>query len=144
MMMKTTLSALAVLALLAAAPATAQDAASDPVAQAMRERGEGYRRAGDEKQDPQELRTTSALNAEIAEQNDLAELQERANRRAFEKAQADYQEQLDLLEMETRRIEAETAAQQAAYQAEVAAYEKAQADWRACVAGDKSRCAPPQ
>ncbi|MHC3128229.1 hypothetical protein OB03_13510 [Brevundimonas sp. GN22] len=134
--------AAAAMVALSAPIAVAQDAtASDPVAEALRARGEAYRRGADEKQDPQELRTTSALNAEIMEQNDLAELQDRANQRAFAKAQADYQEELDLMEMETRRIEAETAAKQAAYQAELAAYERAQADWRACVAGDKTRCA---
>lgn len=140
-----TLTALsgAVMMALSASAVSAQNAAPvDPVADAMRDRGEGYRRAPDEKQDPQELRTTSALNAEITEQNDLAELEDRANQAAFVKAQANYQEELDLMELETRRIEAETAAKKAAYEAELAAYERAQADWRACVGGDKARCAP--
>lgn len=147
MMKSLTAAAGAALMILSAPVVLAQDAATtaDPVAEALRQRGEAYRRGADEKQDPQELRTTSALNAEIMEQNDLAELEDRANQRAFAKAQADYQEELDLMDMETRRIEAETAATQAAYQAEVAAFERAQADWRACVAGDKTRCVqPPQ
>ena len=153
-MMKMTLSALTGTAMAGAAmmamiatSVSAQDITvqNDPIAQALRERGEAYRRGADEKQDQQELRTTSALNAEILEQNDLAEMQDRANQSAFSKAQADYQDQLDLQAMETRRIEADAAAKQAAYQAEVAAYERAQADWSACVAGDKSRCTqPPQ
>ena len=129
------------------APAVSAQSVSpsaDPIADAMRERGEAYRRGPDEKQDPEELRETSALNAEILEQNDLAELQDRANQRAHARAQAEYQEELDLREMEIRRIEAETAARDAAYQAEKAAYERARADWQACVAGDKARCTNPQ
>ncbi|WP_292052321.1 MULTISPECIES: cell wall hydrolase [unclassified Brevundimonas] len=143
--MKYTLTALAGAAALAMmAPvvsAQTPPAQSDPVADAMRARGEAYRRGSDEVQDPEEMRTTSALNAEILEQNDLAELQDRANQRAHAKAQAEYQEELDLMEMETRRIEQEAAAREAAYKAELAAYERAQADWRACVGGDKTRCA---
>lgn len=143
MMKSLTAAAGAALIILSAPVVSAQDAAatSDPVAEALRARGEAYRRGADEKQDPQELRTTSALNAEIMEQNDLAELEDRANQRAFAQAQTEYQDQLDLVEMEARRIETEAAAQKAAYEAEMAAYERAQADWRACVAGDKSRCA---
>lgn len=129
-----------------AAPAAAQKVAppqsADPVAQALRERGEAYHRADDAKQDPQEQRTTNALNAEILDQNDLAEMRDRANQAEYAKAEAEYQAELARVEAERLRIEAETAQHQARYQAEQERYARARADWEACTKGDRSRCTP--
>ena len=101
-----------------AAPAAAQKAAppqsADPVAQALRERGEAYHRADDAKQDPQEQRTTNALNAEILDQNDLAEMRDRANQAEYAKAEAEYQAELARVEAERLRIEAQVQAEEAA------------------------------
>lgn len=129
------------------APAMAQNAAPeaktpDPVAQALRERGEAYRHAPDEKQDPQEQRTTNALNAEILDQNDLAEMRDRANQAEYAKAQAEYQAELARVEAERQRIDAENAQNQARYQAEQERYARVRADWEACNKGDRSRCTP--
>lgn len=142
-----TLMLCSALVLALAAPAVAQNAApqdtkTDHVAQAMRDRGEAYHRADDSKQDPQEQRTTNALNAEILDQNDLAEMRDRANQAAYAKAQAEYQDELDRVEAERMLIEQENARNQARYQAEQERYARARADWEACTKGDRSRCTP--
>jgi hypothetical protein len=53
--------------------------------------GEAYHRADDSEQDPDELRTTRALNDEVAARNQLAENQDRADQEAFELERARYQ-----------------------------------------------------
>lgn len=113
---------------------------ADPVAEALRERGEAYHRAPDEKQDPQEQRVTNALNAEILDQNDLAEMEDRANQAEHAKAEADYQAELARVAEERARIAREAAANEAAYADRMAQYERDRADWQACVAGDRTRC----
>ena len=118
----------------------AQAAPSDPVGDLLRSKGERYHRAPDSAQDPDELRQTQALNAEIVAQNDLAENEDRANAAAHAEAQARYQAELDAAEADRQRYEAEARAIEEAQ----ARYERAMADWRATVAacerGDRARC----
>ncbi|WP_312144926.1 cell wall hydrolase [Brevundimonas sp.] len=117
-----------------------QAASSDPVADLLLRQGERYHRAPDAAQDPDELRRTQALNAEIAAQNDLAENEDRANAAAHAKAQAAYQSQLEAAEADRIRHKSDlnTAAQAQAD------YERQMADWQATVAacerGDRARC----
>ena len=139
--------AAALVASLLASPVMAQDTKTasapvqkDAIAEALRERGEAYRRASDEKQDETELRTTTALNAEILDQNDLAEMQDRANQAAFARAQQEYQAELARVEAERLRIERENAETQERYRLQMEAHVRARADWEACVAGNTARC----
>lgn len=53
--------------------------------------GEAYHRADDSEQTPEELRTTRALNDEVASRNQLAENQERADQEAYELERARHQ-----------------------------------------------------
>lgn len=140
---------LALSALAAPAGAQAQTATQtqtqsrDPVAE-MLIKGERYRRAPNSKQDPDELRQTQALNAEIVAQNDLAENEDRANQAAQAEAQRRWQAELDQTEAETRAArERHEADLRAAEQAQ-ARYDREMADWRATVAacerGDRARC----
>jgi len=113
--------------------------------------GEAYHRADDAEQDPAELRTTQALNDEIASRNQLAENQERADQAAFEAERAKYeatvtqstQAQLAYEEDVRRSSAAQTQwqADQERWAAERARWE---ADVRACNAGDRTRCAAPR
>lgn len=113
--------------------------------------GEAYHRAPDSAQDPTEVRTTQALNDEIASRNQLAENQEQADQAAFEAERAKYEETVTqstqaqlAYEEDVRRSNAAQAdwqAEQARWQAERARWE---ADVRACRAGDRTRCAPPR
>jgi hypothetical protein len=105
--------------------------------------GEAYHRAEDSEQTPEELRTTRALNDEIASRNQLAENQEQADRAKHEAAvTAATQAQLAYEEDLRRAAAAQTAweAEQARWQAERARWE---ADVRACNAGDRTRCSTP-
>lgn len=141
--LKSLVAASLALGLMASSSALAQTAAqSDPVADALRQRGEANRQAPDSVQTPEEQRTTSALNAEILDQNDLAEMEERARLADYAKAQADYQAELERVAAENERIARETAEHQARYKAEMEAHARARADWEACNAGDRSRCRP--
>lgn len=123
-----------------APPQAAQAAPSDPVADLLRSQGERYHRAPDEAQDPDELRRTQALNAEITAQNDLAENEDRANADVHAQAQARYQAELEAAEADRMRYESDvrTAAEAKAL------YERQMADWRAtaaaCERGDRARC----
>ena len=118
-----------------------QPAPKDPVAEMLLSKGERYHRAPDSAQDPDELRQTQALNAEIVAQNDLAENEDRANAAAYARAQAQYQSELEAAAIEARErreTDLRTAAEAQA------AYERQMADWRATVAacerGDRARC----
>ena len=112
--------------------------------------GEAYHRADDAEQNPAEVRTTQALNDEIASRNQLAENQERADQATFEAERAKYEDtvtastqaQLAYEEAMRRSAAAQTEwqAEQARWQAERARWE---ADVRACNAGDRTRCATP-
>lgn len=130
----------------AAAPAAAQNQpgapAPDPVADLLREaEGETYRRAPDSAQDPVEVKTTQALNAEITARNERAAAEDDANRRAFEAAQEDYAARLAAAQAEQARYENDVRAAEAAR----LRHEQEMADWRATVAacegGDRIRCA---
>lgn len=107
-------------------------------------KGERYHRAPDSKQDPDELRRTQALNAEIVAQNDLAENEDRANQTAQAEAQRRWQAELDQTEADARAArERHEADLRAAGEAQ-ARYDREMADWRATVAacerGDRARC----
>ena len=106
---------------------------ADPVAEALRDT---------ERQSPAEQRVTRALNAEILEQNDLAEMEDRANQAKYDKARAEYETELARVDAETARIAREDREAQERYQAQLAAHARARADWEACVAGNRARCAP--
>ncbi|MCO8019732.1 cell wall hydrolase [Brevundimonas diminuta] len=107
-------------------------------------KGERYHRAPDSKQDPDELRRTQALNAEIVAQNDLAENEDRANQTAQAEAQRRWQAELDQTDADARAArERHEADLRAAGEAQ-ARYDREMADWRATVAacerGDRARC----
>jgi hypothetical protein len=102
--------------------------------------GEAYHRADDAEQDPAEVRTTQALNDEIASRNQLAQNQEDADRAKYEEtvtvstqAQLAYEEDV----RRSQAAQSEWEAEQARWQAERARWE---ADVRACEAGDRTRC----
>lgn len=100
------------------APATAdpyrdQRALPDPADPASRDallkaRGEAYHRASDAQQTEEELRTTRALNDEIAAQNALADKTDAANRLDYDAALARHQIEVSQAE-EQARAAAETA-----------------------------------
>ena len=105
--------------------------------------GMADRQAPDSAQDPQELRITRALNAEIASRNALAENQEQADRAAFERERARHEEEVmratrDRLAHEEAVRQAEAARRR--WEADRARWE---ADVRACEAGDRRFCARP-
>ncbi len=106
--------------------------------------GEAYHRADDTEQDPAEVRTTQALNDEIASRNDLAANQERADQAAFEAERAKHE-----------AVVAQATADRLAYEESVRQSAEAQRRWeadrarweadvRACEAGDRTRCAAPR
>jgi hypothetical protein len=102
------------------------------------------RQAPDAAQDPAELRTTQALNAEITARNELAENQERADRAAFEAERARWEEQQALNNRARLDWEASVRASDEARRRWEADRARWEADVRACQAGDRSRCAPPR
>jgi acyl-homoserine lactone acylase PvdQ len=118
--------------------------AADPVGDLLRARGERYHRAPDSAQDPDELRRTQALNAEITAQNDLAENEDRANAAAFAKAQAQYQAELEQADASARAAQERHEADLRTAAEAQTAYDRQMADWRATVAacerGDRARC----
>lgn len=115
----------------------------DPVAE-MLAKGERYRRAPDSAQDPDELRRTQALNAEIAAQNDLAENEDRANQAAQAQAQRRWQAEMERNQADARVARERHEADLRAAEEAQARYERDMADWRATVAacerGDRARC----
>lgn len=105
--------------------------------------GEAYHRAPDSAQDPAEVRTTQALNDEIASRNQLIDSQEQADRAKYEETVTASTQARLAYEEDVRRAQAAQSdweAEQARWQAERDRWE---ADVRACEAGDRSRCAPP-
>ena len=123
---------------------TASPKPADPVADAIRAQEDASHSAADNKQTPEELRTTSALNAEILDQNDLAEMEERSRLNAYANAQREYQAELARVEAERLRIAIEAEEHEARYKAEQDAYARARADWEACRDGDRTRCIVPR
>ncbi|WP_157072342.1 cell wall hydrolase [Brevundimonas bacteroides] len=106
--------------------------------------GEVDRQASDAEQDPAEVRTTQALNAEITARNDLAESQERADQAAFEAERARWEQQQALNNQARLDWEASVRASEEARQRWEADRARWEADVRACEAGDLSRCAAPK
>ncbi|WP_309628653.1 cell wall hydrolase [Brevundimonas sp.] len=106
--------------------------------------GEAYRRADDADQDPVELRTTQALNDEIASRNQLAENQERADQAAFEAERAKHEEAVTAATRARLAYEEDVRRSEAAQRQWEADRARWEADVRACQAGDRSRCAPPR
>ena len=99
----------------------------DPVSDLLRQRGETYRRAGDERQDPNEVRTTSVLNAEIAAQNALADNADAAANADYDAVQRRYQDEAAAAEAARLRYEDESRAAEAAR----VRYEQDRAAWEA-------------
>lgn len=121
-----------------------QPAPKDPVAKMLLSKGERYHRAPDSAQDPDELRQTQALNAEIVAQNDLAENEDRANQSAQAEAQRRWQAEVDQTEAQARADRERHEADLRAADEAQARYERDMADWRAaaaaCQRGDTARC----
>lgn len=115
---------------------------NDPKAREALEqaRGEAYHRADDSKQTEEELRTTRALNAEIAAQNELADRSDEAARLEYDAALARHQ-------IEVRRIQEETRAAAEATRAAQEQYDRDYAAWRErvrlCQSGVRTACATP-
>ena len=138
------------LALVTAGPEGAQDSVDRlraPAAEAVEapvNDGEADIQATDAEQDPEELRVTRALNAEITARNALAADQERADQAAFEAERAAHEAKAE--EPLRQRLAWEESVRQAdeaqrRWEAERPRWE---ADVRACEAGERSRCAPPR
>lgn len=138
------------LALVTAGPVLAQDSVDrllKPVPEAVEtpvNDGEADVQATDEEQDPEELRVTRALNAEVTARNALAADQERADQAAFEAERAEHEARAE--EALRQRLAWEESVRQSdeaqrRWEADRALWE---ADVRACEAGDRSRCAPPR
>lgn len=106
--------------------------------------GEADRQASDAEQDPAEVRTTQALNAEITARNDLAENQERADQAVFEAERARWEQQQALNNQARLDWEASVRASDEARRRWEADRARWEADVRACEAGDSSRCATPK
>ncbi|WP_313576212.1 cell wall hydrolase [Brevundimonas sp.] len=121
-----------------------QPAPKDPVAEMLLSKGERYHRAPDSAQDPDELRQTQALNAEIVAQNDLAENEDRANQSTQAEAQRRWQAEVDQTEAQARADRERHEADLRAADEAQARYERDMADWRAtaaaCQRGDTARC----
>jgi hypothetical protein len=105
--------------------------------------GEADRQASDAEQDPAEVRTTQALNAEITARNDLAANQERADQAVFEAERARWEQQQALANQAQLDWEASVRASEEARRRWEADRARWEADVRACEAGDRSRCAAP-
>lgn len=109
--------------------------------------GEAYHRADDDAQDPAEVRTTQALNAEMAVLNRQAEDQALADQESYELERARYQATVDhaikeRLGYEAAAREAEAARRQ--WEADRDRTEQGRdhyaAGLLACRTGDRSRC----
>lgn len=126
-------------ACLSATPILAQSPSS--LDAQLRAKGEAYSRAPDAEQNPDEVRTTQALNAEIVAQNELAQSQESFDAGATVEAQARYEADLAAAQSAQIQYEADVRAAEDArlrYAQELSDYE---ATVRACETGDRRRCA---
>ena len=119
-----------------------QRALPDPADLASRDamlkaRGEAYHRASDDQQTEEELRTTRALNDEIAAQNALADKADEAARLDYDAALARHQIEVSQGE-EQARVAAESArASQAQYDSDYAAWQE---QVRLCRSGFREAC----
>lgn len=106
----------------------------------LQARGEAYHRAPDSAQTEQELRTTQALNDEIAAQNALAD-------KADEAARLDYDAAVARYEIEVRQADERARADAEAVRAAQDQYDRDYAAWRdqvvRCQAGQRAACATP-
>lgn len=126
------------------APTTAdpyrdQRALPDPASRdaLLKARGEAYHRASDAQQTEEELRTTRALNDEIAAQNALADKTDAANRLDYDAALARHQIEVSQAE-EQARAAAETARlAQEKYDRDYAAWQE---QVRLCRTGFRQAC----
>lgn len=142
-------SGMAIMAMIIASPLSAQDRVDQllpPAADARPDPapGEADRQAPDSEQDPAEVRTTRALNAEITARNDLAASQEEADQAAFQAERARWEAQQALNNQARLDWEASVRAANEARRRWEADRARWEADVRACEAGDRSRCAPPR
>lgn len=120
---------------------TLPDAGDPASAEALqRARGEAYHRSDDARQTEEELRTTRALNDEIASRNSLAD-------KADEAARLDHDAAVARLQIETRQIEERARADAEATRAAQDQYDRDYAAWlervRLCRSGVRTACAPP-
>lgn len=122
-------------------PAQAAPAAAEPSIDATVADGGTYGRAPDAEQDPEEVRITRALNAEVTAQNALADNQESGDREAADAARREVEAQAAV--QASARIESSEAGLRAAAEAQ-RRHDLVIADWRAtvraCERGNKARC----
>jgi len=129
------------------APATAdpyrdQRALPDPADPASRDallkaRGEAYHRASDAQQTEEELRTTRALNDEIAAQNALADKTDAANRLDYDAALARHQIEVSQAEEQARAAAEAARLAQEKYDRDYAAWQE---QVRLCRTGFRPAC----
>lgn len=103
----------------------------------QRARGEAYHRADDARQTDEELRTTRALNDEIAAQNALADKADEANRLEHDAAVARYQIEVRQSEEQARTAAEATRAAQDQYDRDYAAWVE---QVRLCRSGFREAC----
>lgn len=154
MIVRTSLSVLMLAAALASpvqaqtTPPTAPDpyrdqrALPDPADPATRDallkaRGEAYHRASDDQQTQEELRTTRALNDEIAAQNALADKADEAARLDYDAALARHQIEVSQGEERARAAAESARASQAQYDNDYAAWQE---QVRLCRSGFREAC----
>ncbi|PZO02878.1 MAG: hypothetical protein DCF29_12760 [Alphaproteobacteria bacterium] len=102
-----------------------------------RQRGETYRPVPDSRQDPEELATTSKLNAAMTAQNEAAAQAEAAIIASNDAAREAWQAEAARIEADNARIAAENAAAQERYQRDMALYEQSV---RACEQAGGRNC----
>ncbi|WP_428153518.1 hypothetical protein [Brevundimonas sp.] len=106
----------------------------------LRARGEAYHRASDHQQTEEELRTTRALNDEIAAQNVLADKADEAARLDYDAALARHQIEVRQTEEQARAAALATRAAQDQYDRDYAAWQE---QVRLCRSGVRSACGTP-
>ena len=119
-----------------------QRALPDPADPASRDallkaRGEAYHRASDDQQTQEELRTTRALNDEIAAQNALADKADEAARLDYDAALARHQIEVSQSEEQARAAAESARASQAQYDGDYAAWQE---QVRLCRSGFREAC----
>ena len=103
----------------------------------LKARGEAYHRASDDQQTEEELRTTRALNDEIAAQNALADKADEAARLDYDAALARHQIEVSQGEEQTRAAAESARASQAQYDSDYAAWQE---QVRLCRLGFREAC----
>jgi hypothetical protein len=103
----------------------------------LKARGEAYHRASDDQQTEEELRTTRALNDEIAAQNALADKADEAARLDYDAALARHQIEVSQGEEQARAAAESARASQAQYDSDYAAWQE---QVRLCRSGFRQAC----